>query len=506
MVRKWSVVAVLLLMTAACGTQVSNRQALQELRQDASARGVTASAGDAGGSCDGGTTDTTAASGEALGAAGVAPGPTSAATTPKSGSAGGTATTAGAAGATSTTAAGNPGARANTASLGGATDVGITDSEIRLGWVGTLTGPVPGLFRGALVGTNAFFNYQNSQGGIMGRQVKVISGDDSMDSGKNRAAHLGLKDKVFAFVGSFSINDDGGAAVVNDCGCPDVTGNLSQPMQNSQYHYGPQPQPLGWRSGPAKWYAQKFGPDVIQHWAFFVSQNAASEAIAASMRKVYERAGFKVVYTRTVPPNDNNQTADVVQMMHAGVRAISWEGDLGNMSKLANAMRQQNFTVDLANWGGSMYDSNTFKVTTPDALKNLYGDSTFAMFLGEDSAKIPEVKLFNDWMKKTDPSQPVDLFSLYGWMSARLFTDAMQKMAQAGTPPTRKALLSTLSSWGDWDGNGMIGTVNIGHKKPSDCFFLKTVTPDAKWTRIFPTDGRTYACDVGPFIRQDQLG
>ena len=35
------------------------------------------------------------------------------------------------------------------------------------------------------------------------------------------------------------------------------------------------------------------------------------------------------------------------------------------MSKLAAAMRQQNFSVDLANWGGSMYDSNTFKVNPP---------------------------------------------------------------------------------------------------------------------------------------------
>src|SRR4030095_5029227 len=124
-------------------------------------------------------------------------------------------TTAGgqARGTTSTTAGatGSPGGPAGAASTGGASDTGVTATEIRVGWVGTLSGPVPGLFRGALIGTNAFFNYLNSQGGLMGRQVKVLPADDALDSGKNRAAHLQLKDKVFSFVGSFSVNDDGGA-------------------------------------------------------------------------------------------------------------------------------------------------------------------------------------------------------------------------------------------------------------------------------------------------------
>src|SRR2546421_650543 len=262
--RKMVVVVALLGLTAACGTRVTQRQAAQELREDA----------------------------------------------------------VGAAAPTATTAAVSDGGGAGTTRTAGGGGGGARPTA--------------------------------RQGGLGRGRARGLPADDALDSGKNRAAHLQLKDKVFAFVGSFSVNDDGGAAVVNQCACPDISGNLSQPMQNSQYHYGPQPQPLGWRSGPPRWYAQKFGKDVIEHWAFFVGQNAASEAIGANMRKVYEKEGFKVVYTRTVPPNDNNQTADVVQMQRAGVRAISWEGDLAGMSKLAAAMRQQNFSVDFANWGGSM--------------------------------------------------------------------------------------------------------------------------------------------------------
>src|SRR3954470_12204961 len=111
-------------------------------------------------------------------------------------------------------------------------------------------------------------------------------------------------------------------------------------MHNSPSHYGPQPAAPGWRSGPAHFYAKKFGPDVIQHLGFFYSQVPVSEAIAKEQQRVYEQAGFKVVYSRGVPPNDNNQTADVVQMKQAGVKAVMFQGDLTSITKLANAMRQ----------------------------------------------------------------------------------------------------------------------------------------------------------------------
>ncbi|HEY3240069.1 MAG TPA: hypothetical protein VGL92_10930, partial [Acidimicrobiia bacterium] len=48
---------------------------------------------------------------------------------------------------------------------GGATDVGVTADTITMGNVSDLGGPVPGLFQGGPYGTQAYFNYINSQGG-----------------------------------------------------------------------------------------------------------------------------------------------------------------------------------------------------------------------------------------------------------------------------------------------------------------------------------------------------
>jgi ABC-type branched-subunit amino acid transport system substrate-binding protein len=469
----------LMLVAAACGTALSDEQAASELRAEGAA-----------GRSDGAAA---AAVGEPTSDSGATGGGSAPALTSDGAS--------GVGASSVKSASGEPASAANgpARSAGGATDVGVSAAEINLGWVGTLGGPVPGAFRGALVATHAWINYQNSRGGLMGRQLKLIPCDDGLDSARNRACHLQLKDKVFSFVGSFAITDDGGAPVLNDCKCPDISGNLSAAMHASPYHFAPQPSAPGWRSGPPKYYAKKFGKEVIEHTAFFYTDIPVTKAIADQQRRVYEKAGFKIVYQRGLAPNDINQTADVVQMKRAGVRAIVFQTDLDTTSRLTAAMKQQNFKVDLLNLGNSVYDQNAFKVIPPSDLQNLSIDQVYGMFLGEDAARIPEVRLFNEWMKKTDPQQPRDLFALYAWLSGRLFGDSMLKMSVEGKNPVRAELINTLKSWGSWDGYGLVAPIKVGTKTPSDCFFVFTATADAKFQRTFPENTQNYICDVGPF-------
>ena len=408
---------------------------------------------------------------------------------------GGAGTTNGAGGTSGTNGSGGSGSGsgASTRSVGGATDVGVTASEIRIGNVSTLTGPVPGLMRGALIGTQAYAAYQNSKGGLLGRQLRVLSGDDQLDSGKNRSAHLQLKDQVFAFVGSFSVADDGGASVLRDCKCPDVGGSLAKVRFNLPNHVNPQPQPYGWRAGPPKWFATKYPAAVREKWALFGATVESTRDIRRGMQKVYEELGFKVVYFAEIEPNRQNFTGDIIQMQREGVRALSYQGDVGNMARLARDMRQQNFTVDLANWGNSIYDRNAFVIAGQEALEGAMIDQVYAMFLGEDSGRVPEIKVFLEWMKRIDPNQPVDLFSMYGWISMMLFVDAMEK----AKTPKRTNLLEATKSITKWDAKGMIAPVNVAAKKASDCFFVFTVKK-GKFVRVFPTD-RVYACDVAGY-------
>jgi ABC-type branched-subunit amino acid transport system substrate-binding protein len=474
-----AVLVTLALLAAGCGSRVGEEQVRAEARADALAAGLRAGSGSAG-------TDAEVAGAE-FGAA--------------SAEGGGTAAEGGAAGSAGSGSSGGgsggaaPGAPPG--GNGGATDVGVTANEISLGWVGTLTGPVPGLFRGALVGAQSYAAYQNSKGGIFGRKLKVVAADDSLDSGKNRSGHLQLKDKVFAFVGSFSVTDDGGVSVLADCKCPDIGGSLSLSRFNLPNHYNPQPIPPGWRSAGLQYFKQKFPKDVIEHAALFVANVESAKAIARNARSVMEDLGYKIVYTREVGPNETNFTGDVVQMRNQGVKMVNFQGDVGNQARLAAAMRQQGFSVPLANWGNTIYDQNAFRIAGKEALEGALIDQTYSLFQGEDAGRIPEVALFNQWMKRTDPKQTVDLFAMYGWVSMKLFIDAHTK---GGAQLTRPKILAELGKIGTWDADGMIGPVNIGQKGPTDCVMIVRIK-DGKFVREHPLD-KTYDCGLGPFIRK----
>jgi ABC-type branched-subunit amino acid transport system substrate-binding protein len=485
---------VLAVMSAGCGTRLGDDQAAREARADARRAGLlravnqsSTAAGDATSAVATDSVDATTA-----GAADTASGATSGATT-----GGGAATSSGdatASGGATTAAPADSATAAPAGGNGGATDIGLSATELKVGWVGTLSGPVPGLFRGALVGTQAAMAYQNSLGGVFGRKLKVQVADDAFDSGRNRAGHLQLKDSVFSFVGSFSVNDDGGISVLQDCKCPDIGAALTRAHAALPTSYSPQPIRPGWRKGLYNEIKAKYGKPVIEKVAFFVSSIQSARQIAADQRKVMESLGYKIVYTREIGPNETNFTSDVIQMRNQGVKMLAYQGDVGNMARLAGAMHQQNFKVDVPNWGNAMYDDNAFKIAGKEALEGTVIDAVYGMFRGEDGQRIPEIALFNQWMKKVDPNQVVDLFSFYGWLSGRLFVEAAQK---AGAQLTRQKILTTLSQIGTWDGNGAIGPVNVGQKRPSDCFMVLNIR-NGKFVRTEPTD-KAFKCDPGGY-------
>jgi ABC-type branched-subunit amino acid transport system substrate-binding protein len=71
---------------------------------------------------------------------------------------------------TTTTTAANAGSGSNT-TVGGASSPGVNATTVTVGQVDDLTAPLPGLFKGAEDGTEAYFDYINSLGGVNGRKI-----------------------------------------------------------------------------------------------------------------------------------------------------------------------------------------------------------------------------------------------------------------------------------------------------------------------------------------------
>ncbi|HWG74688.1 MAG TPA: hypothetical protein VG184_11615, partial [Acidimicrobiales bacterium] len=144
------------LLLTSCGARLSPRQLAEALGANGGTGLNAGGQGSSGAGGVGGGTGTTSAAG----------GPLAGGTTGTTGASG----TSGAGGG-----AGGLGLTLPPGGNGGATDVGVTPNSITVGNISTLTGPVPGLFAGAVNGTDAFLAYQNSQGGVFGRQLKLAA-------------------------------------------------------------------------------------------------------------------------------------------------------------------------------------------------------------------------------------------------------------------------------------------------------------------------------------------
>jgi hypothetical protein len=95
-----------------------------------------------------------------------------------------------------------------------------------------------------------------------------------------------------------------------------------------------------------------------------------------------------------------------------------------------------------------------------------------AMYLGEDATTIPAVSTFLTWVQKSSPGFKPDLYTLFGWLSAQLFSQAF---TAAGKNPTRGSVLAQLRKITAYNGNYLITTANPADKVPGYCYVMTQV-------------------------------
>ncbi len=380
-----------------------------------------------------------------------------------------------------------------------ASDVGITPTEIKLGNVVTLTGPIPGLFAGSQAGTKAYYEYINeTEGGVYGRKLTLVEGDDALDCNTNQTVHEGMMDEVFAFVGSFTVTDACAANVLSaNKTVPDVHYQLSAEANDATLvpnSFSPQPQPPGFRTGPYQYYKATF-PDAVTKVGILHVNN--SPTTYANQKAAMESVGFKIIYDREFAPTEVDFTADVVRMKDAGVEYLDLRNAaLPQIAPILSAAAAQGWKPQVV-MTNATYDNNLFDLLAdPSAADGLVMDQQYAMFLGEDAATTPVVQTFLDYMEKVAPDQAVDLFAAYSWASADLFVQALKA---AGPNPTRQDVLDALANIHEFDADGMVAPADPGNHKPPECWMLVTIK-DQKFERTLP-EGSGFDCEyTGYFL------
>jgi ABC-type branched-subunit amino acid transport system substrate-binding protein len=375
---------------------------------------------------------------------------------------------------------------------------GLTATKVLVGNVSTLSG---GLFKGALIGTQAYADYVNSRGGIDGRSIAVDSYDDGFTGALNKQFTTEAADRDFALVGGFSLEDSfGGTVLAANADVPNVTNPLDHATALLSNTVGPQVSNGGWGTGGLEYFRQRY-PAASHGVADLVANQPSAIASWQIEKGAMEHVGLNVVYAQQYAITQTDFNANVIAMRNAGVKMLFLDQMPENYAaSVLRALDQQNFHP-IVILGTSTYSEELVRDSGGAAAADgSYMILNSALFLGEDASGLPAVSTFLTWVHKAAPGFTPDLFTLYGWTSAELFADAL---ASAGPHPTRGALLRELHKVNSFNANGMIVTSDPSSRSGSNCFLIARVE-SGRFERFGdpPIAGRTggYICSGGVYF------
>jgi branched-chain amino acid transport system substrate-binding protein len=461
------------LVATACGTTLSREERLaRRAAEDGRSRAATGAA-DASGVVAG-NSSAAAATPAADASQGAVAAPVSGSSGTGSGATPG-GTRSGSAGASTGSTAGGAAACAAPSH-----EVGVSDTAITLGGVNQLSGPVPGLAETAVKGAQAYINMVNANGGVCGRQVKLIVADDRSEAGQNAAQHEQLKSRVLGFAGEFSALDGGGATVLKGTNIPTVSVDTDPAWSGVTGHYSPTS------------FANAVTPQRYRYMASRGAKTAALVVVAVSAarsnadfeQKNFEAAGIRVVLRQEVSVTEfsfaaaaravANSKADVMLFLHTADASAAMARELQKVPYLPK------FPYYIVAYGSS------FLETAGTAAEGAATPLTFAPF--EDRASNPSVNDLLTWFERTGPGLKPDRFAVDAWAGTRLLLEAVASVPGA---ITREAVLARLAATHRWDAGGLETPSDVGARKPTGCYVVVRVR-SGRWVREQPASG--FAC------------
>jgi len=376
-----------------------------------------------------------------------------------------------------------------------AATTGITAKSVTVGNVSIISGPVPALFAGAPIGVKAYFAMIDARGGVGGRKLLVDSKDDAFSGQQNQTDTEEAINSDFALVGSFSLFDGYGcAALASNTAVPDVSVTLDAGTNTLPNEFSAQPLSGVQTLGPVQYYKKHYPKDMSV--GVIVSDVASAKHQIAGQLAGMKSMGYKIAYVEDVNPLQTDFTTSVINMKSAGVNAVDLGGvDWQDAAIFVHNAATQNWHPGLIFSTGPVYaDQFISHAGGPAVTNGIQIGQVYALYLGEDAKRVPAVKQFDTWVKKVNSSWAPDLYTLFGWLSAQLFVQALKA---AGPHPTRGAVIGQLKKITSFDGNGLMATSDPPAKTLSPCFLMAGIK-NGTFVRELPK-GSGFDCNAKMF-------
>ncbi len=372
----------------------------------------------------------------------------------------------------------------------------LTGSPVKIGNVVDLTGPVPGLFKGAREASDAYVEKINSSGGLDGHPVELVTGDSQISCNGTVSAWSKVYPQVQAMVGSISALDGclhDAKVFENNSGTPAIFQELNPINSGELNAFAPSPRPLGQSIGAYR-YIDSLHPGAIKKLGVIVNEQTSfsTTELLAGLKVL----GGAVAYTHTTNiAKQTDYTADIVKMRSNGVTWLTLDGmDIATINRILSAAKQQNWKPEVIT-SAPAYDGNFFSVADPAVAEGVYLPLSTALFLGGDKASSVGVAEYLQWLGKVHPDSKPDLFGANAWAAWELWFQAWSKAIAPKGPKEVRFALGTII---DFDAKGLLATASPTGRKPATCWMVAQIK-GGDFVRLKPED-KGFSCEGAEFV------
>lgn len=370
---------------------------------------------------------------------------------------------------------------------------GVTDKEIDVGGVVTVTNSVTGAsYGGAFDGVAAYFAYINAtEKGVYGRKLVLKSKRDD-NFGNNRAEVQGLLgDNVFAAL-PLATNLFSGAQLLVDAKIPSFGWDIQCEFGCEENTPGP-PNLFGSAGsficftcgdqGPNQYLAKTLHRNNVGIVAYNVKQSAdcatgAKKAFAATKAAQVVFEDNSLVFGS---PDFKNTVSEMkAKKVNFIISCIDFNGDLN----LIKEMKLQG--LDALQTFPNAYEHKF----VGENQQFLNGNYLFTLFAPPFEQKTRGGELYKKWLKKTGGKDSEN--SVFGWINADLFVTGLKA---AGPDFTQQKVIDAINKMTNYTAKGLLAGVDWtkAHTQGSTCFSILKID-NGKFKPAFGKPGKAFTC------------
>ena len=325
---------------------------------------------------------------------------------------------------------------------------GVTPTEIRVGGLGALTGPLGSQWAPVFDGAQAYFDTVNAAGGVHGRRIVTVSrADDGTDPSSDVAEARGLveQDHVFAVIPVATPVFAGGRYLAAHS-VPTFGWNINPEWQAGPTMFG---QDGSWFDPAAgdvagPYIAKQLGLKRIAILAYAVRQSADC---ATGQERSFRRFGFDVVLNdSSLPIGVGSVDADVSRIARAGGQLVVDCMDPTGSSLVSDGLARAGLG-NVAQFWLNGYDQDALS-KFPRQYEGVFMVTDFVPF--EEADTSPALERFIAAMQRRHVKPSA--VALAGWISADMFVAGLQR---AGRNLTRAGLVDAVNSMTDFTAHGI---------------------------------------------------